>query len=132
MSDSLNTDASLAQTAAGYVRRLQEWKLQKSVGDKEIASARQANRRPGDQARDGRTGPANLDLRRDQARDVDTFFRTKFTNQDLYAWMKAQLAGEHYRAYQTAFDMAKRAERASSSNAVMRAPPSFALAPGTA
>ncbi len=54
----------------------------------------------------------NLDLRREHSREVDSYFRSKFTSQDLYTWMSAQLASEHYRAYQTAYDMAKRAERA--------------------
>ena len=112
LADSLNTDASLAQTAGGYVRRLQEWKLQKSIGEKEIAQLDKQIAAQEIKLAMAERDLQILDLRRDQARDVDTFFRTKFTNQDLYAWMKAQLAGEHYRAYQTAFDMAKRAERA--------------------
>lgn len=110
--DSRSTDASLAQTSAGYNRRAQEWKLQKSVGEKELA---QLDRQIA--AQEIRLAMAereldNLDLRREHSREVDTFYRSKFTNQDLYTWMTAQIASEHYRAYQTAYDMAKKAERA--------------------
>jgi len=110
--ESLNTDASLAQTAAGYARRAQEWKLQKSVGEKEL---RQLDKQIA--AQEIRLAIAEreletLDLRRDHAREIDAFFRSKFTSHDLYTWMTAQVGAEHYRAYQTAYDMAKRAERA--------------------
>lgn len=110
--DGLNTDASLAQTAAGYMRRAQEWRLQKSLGEKELA---QIDRQIA--AQEIRLAMAereleNLDLRREQSREIDAFFRGKFTSRELYTWMAAQIAAEHYRAYQTAYDMAKKAERA--------------------
>src|SRR5690606_15250879 len=40
------------------------------------------------------------------------FLRGKFTNRELYAWMASQLAALHRQAYQAAYELAKKAERA--------------------
>jgi hypothetical protein len=45
--------------------------------------------------------------------NVDDFLRhLKFTGERLYAWMESQLAAVHFSAYQLAYDLARRAERA--------------------
>jgi hypothetical protein len=45
--------------------------------------------------------------------DIDDYLRhVKFSGESLYAWMEGQLAGIYFSAYQLAYDMAKRAERA--------------------
>jgi hypothetical protein len=46
------------------------------------------------------------------ANAVDEFYRSKWSNQELYGWMSQQISGVYYRSYQLAYDMAKRAERA--------------------
>ncbi len=48
----------------------------------------------------------------EQARDVDEFLRKKFSNVDLYEWMRGELSNLHRNAYRTALDLARRAERA--------------------
>ena len=48
----------------------------------------------------------------DQARETEAFLRRKFTDRDLYGWMESELASVFFRAYQLAYDMAKRAEHA--------------------
>jgi hypothetical protein len=45
------------------------------------------------------------------ALQVDECLRSKFTSRDLYRWMSTQLGSIHYRAYQPAHELAKRAER---------------------
>lgn len=45
--------------------------------------------------------------------DVDDYLRhAKFSGESLYGWMEGQLASVYFSAYQLAYDMAKRAERA--------------------
>jgi hypothetical protein len=43
---------------------------------------------------------------------VDEYLRTKYTNTELFDWMLAQISTVYFQAYQLAFDMARRAERA--------------------
>ena len=53
---------------------------------------------------------ANHDQQTDNARDVDQFLRTKYTNQDLFQWMTGQVSGVYFQSYQLAYDLARRAE----------------------
>ena len=46
----------------------------------------------------------------DNAAASEEFLRTKFTNEDLYTWMRGQLAQTYYDCYKLAFDIAKKAE----------------------
>jgi hypothetical protein len=46
----------------------------------------------------------------ENARQVENIMRSKYTNQDLYNWMVGQISGMYFRAYQLAYDVAKRAE----------------------
>ncbi len=48
----------------------------------------------------------------DSTYKVEEFLRDKYTNQDLYNWMVGQVSGIYFQAYQLAYDLAKRAERA--------------------
>lgn len=49
----------------------------------------------------------------EHARAIDDYLRReKFTSADLYTWMENRLAEVHFAAYQLAFALAKRAERA--------------------
>jgi len=48
----------------------------------------------------------------EQAKEVEETLRSKFTNQDLYNWMVGQVSATYFQAYQLAYDVAKRAERA--------------------
>jgi len=45
------------------------------------------------------------------AQDVDTYMRDKFTNQELYDWTVSQIAAVYFQTYQLAYDLAKRAEK---------------------
>lgn len=47
---------------------------------------------------------------RKNAREIQAFLDTKFTNEELYEWMGRQLSRTMYQTYKLAFDLAKRAE----------------------
>jgi hypothetical protein len=46
-----------------------------------------------------------------QAKEVDDFLRSKFTNDQLYVWMQGELSKLYYECYKLAFDVARRAEQ---------------------
>jgi hypothetical protein len=48
----------------------------------------------------------------ENSKELDVFLRTKYTNQQLYDWQVAQLAGLYFSSYRLAHAVAKRAERA--------------------
>jgi peptidoglycan hydrolase-like protein with peptidoglycan-binding domain len=51
------------------------------------------------------------ETRWDNAKTEEAFLSTKYTNAQLYDWMLGQASAVYFQAYQTAFDMAQRAER---------------------
>src|SRR5262249_36060320 len=105
-------DTSHAGKMAGYFRREQEWSLQNNLAasesmqiDKQIAAA------------NIRAAIAQQDLTVHQqqmqdAQAVQDFMSGKFTNQDLYAWMSADISATYFQCYQLAYELAKKAERA--------------------
>lgn len=54
----------------------------------------------------------NHRLQIEQAREVEEFLRSKFSNTELYSWMIGQLSSLYFQSYQLAYDVARRAERA--------------------
>jgi hypothetical protein len=97
---------------ASYIRREQEWTLQANMAakeiiqlDKQIVSA------------DIRIQVAEKELENhkkqiENAKEVELFLKDKFTNQELYQWMKEQLFAVYKQSYNLAYDMAKKAEKA--------------------
>jgi hypothetical protein len=54
----------------------------------------------------------NHDLQVENAKEVDTYMREKFTNQELYKWMVDEISALYFQSYQLAYDVAKRTEKA--------------------
>jgi peptidoglycan hydrolase-like protein with peptidoglycan-binding domain len=48
----------------------------------------------------------------ENARQLEDFMRSKYTNQELYSWMISQVTAIYFQSYQLAYDVAKRAETA--------------------
>ena len=51
-------------------------------------------------------------LQTENAKNVDDYLKSKYTNRQLYGWLQAQLSSLYFQAYKLAFDVAKKAERA--------------------
>lgn len=104
--------AAQAAKTAGFIRREQDWTLQANLAvkeiiqlDKQITSA------------DIRIQVAEKELQNhkqqiENAKEVELFLKDKFTNQELYQWMKEQLFAVYKQSYNLAYDMAKKAEKA--------------------
>jgi hypothetical protein len=107
----MNATASMSGIVGGHERRSEEWQFQLNLATAEetqfttqvaAATVRQA------------IAQADLDaqnLQIDNANDVDTLLREKYSNEDLYVWMIGQLAGTYFQSYQLAYSLAKRAEQ---------------------
>ena len=104
--------SSILGMQAGWKRRAQEWQFNVDTAKSELAAMLKQIA-----AAQVRVAIAELELanhRRqiENAQKVDELMRTKYTNEELYEWMIAQVSELHFRAYQLAYDMARRAERA--------------------
>ena len=104
--------AQRASILAGYDRRQEEWdfsaeqaRIDSEGIERQIAAAK-IRMAVAEQEL------ANQDLQIEQSRESDEFMRYKFTNHDLYSWMVSQISALYFQAYQLAYDVAKRAERA--------------------
>lgn len=53
----------------------------------------------------------NHDKQIENAKVIDEFLQNKYTNQELYTWIKGQISVLFFQSYQLAYDLAKRAER---------------------
>ena len=112
MGDYLSTQAGELQTEAGYQRRSDEWNLQAELAKRELAQIDKQIAAQEIRIALAEREVENLDLRRSQSQAIEDVLLTKFSNTELYDWMVGEVAAEHYRAYQVAYDMAKKAERA--------------------
>ncbi|HEY0426486.1 MAG TPA: neuraminidase-like domain-containing protein [Pyrinomonadaceae bacterium] len=104
-------EANRASILGGYDRRFDDWKLQERVAKKELA---QIDRQivAAEIRRDvAETDLKNHDLQIENAKKTDEFMRSKFTNKELYEWTIGQISSVYFRAYQLAYDFAKKAER---------------------
>jgi hypothetical protein len=102
--------ATIAARTAGYQRRADEWMLQANLAARELMQI-------------GRQVLASLlaeqvanheytfvQTQVQQAKDVQSFLQSKFTNSVFYGWMQSELAGLYYQYYRFACDTARRAE----------------------
>jgi len=108
----LNQGSQLAATKAQNLRRKEEWDLQATLATHD-AEQIQAQL-------DGATimqeiAQLDLDMHQksiEQAGEMETFLRTKFTNRELYQWMVGRISGVYFQTYKIAFDLAQAAEKA--------------------
>jgi Tc toxin complex TcA C-terminal TcB-binding domain/ABC toxin N-terminal region/Neuraminidase-like domain/Putative peptidoglycan binding domain/PA14 domain/Salmonella virulence plasmid 28.1kDa A protein len=108
----LGTQASLAQVMGGYHRRSDDRGLQLQIATTEVDEIGKQILAAQIRAAIAQKEIDNHDLSKQQEEDYDAFLRSKFTNADLFDQMASQLAGVYFQAYQVAYDLAKRAEKA--------------------
>ena len=106
------TEADLAAAQAEYQRRREEWQHELDLLTKEKA---RIDKRSNETQLKLQIRSAELrrhELAVEHSRTVESFFRDKYTNQQLYGWMLGQLSTVYFQAYKVAFDAAQQAERA--------------------
>ncbi|WP_100902184.1 neuraminidase-like domain-containing protein [Nostoc flagelliforme] len=107
----LHSGANLMATQASNERRWEDWKLQERLAEKELL---QMDKQIA--AAELRIAIAEKELENhviqiENAKTIDEFMRSKYTNQELYQWQIGQISGVYFQSYRLAYDLAKRAER---------------------
>jgi hypothetical protein len=106
-----NYAANKASIDAGHDRRWDDWKLQERLANKELEQIDESIA-----AAELRIAVAEKELDNhllqiENAKAMDVFMRSKYTNQELYQWQMGQISGVYFQSYKQAYDLAKRAER---------------------
>lgn len=105
-------ESSQAAKMAGYIRREQEWTLQANLAAKEIIQLDKQITSADIRIQVAEKELGNHKEQIKNSKAVELFLKNKFTNQELYQWMKEQLFAVYKQSYNLAYDMAKKAERA--------------------
>ncbi len=111
ISRTLEKMATLSNTLGSYQRRKEEWDFQAGLATTEIdqllfqINAAEIRQAIAEKELD------NQDLQIDNAKTIDEYMRSKYTNDQLYNWMITQIATVYFQAYRLAYDMAKKAEK---------------------
>lgn len=111
-SDYISAEAALAAKMASYVRREQDWTLQANLAAKEIIQLDKQITSADIKIQVAEKELENHKKQIDNAKEVELFLKDKFSNQELYQWMKEQLFAVYKESYNLAYDMAKKAEKA--------------------
>lgn len=107
----LDKMASLSSTIGSYSRRQDEWDFQKDMAVKELEQIEKSIASAELRIAIAEKELANHIIQIENAKETDTFMRSKYTNQELYLWQVGQISGVYFQSYKLAYDLAKRAER---------------------
>jgi hypothetical protein len=107
----LTYEANKVGIMAGYERRQQEWRFQVALAQKEIRQLEKQLLAAEIRQQIAAAELANHDKQVAQAEEVEAFLKLKFSNQQLYSWMLAQLSSLYFQSYQLAYRLAKQAEK---------------------
>jgi len=111
-SNSLSAEASQASMMAGYIRRTHDWTLQANLVIREIIQLDKQITGADIQLQVAEKELQNHQQQIENSKQVELFLKNKFTNQELYQWMKDQLFSVYKQSYSLAFEMALQAEMA--------------------
>lgn len=111
ISNQFSYESIMAKTMADYDRRKEEWDFQR-----DLAKIEQEQINKQILAAEIRVNIAQRDLDNhlqqiENARQIEDFLRSKFSNQELYSWMEREIKTLYNQCYQMVYDYAKRAEK---------------------
>jgi hypothetical protein len=108
----LSQEAAQASRLASYIRREQDWTLQANLAAKEIIQLDKQITSADIRIQIAQKELDNHNQQIENAKVTEELLQSKFTNQELYQWMKEQLFSVYKQAYNLVYDMAKKAEKA--------------------
>lgn len=108
----LDDGAEIAAKVAENERRAAEWAFEKRIAGHELREIDKQLAIAGLQLEIARHQLIIHTNEIKQNNDTAEFYRSKFSNQDLYTWMISRLSGLHFQAYKLAYECAKSAEKA--------------------
>lgn len=111
LSSAANYQANRASILGGYDRRWEDWKLQERLSEKELKQIDQQIVVAEITKERNEKDLENHDIQIENNEKIDVFMRDKYTNKELYQWMVGEISSVYFRAYQLAFDIAKKAEK---------------------
>jgi hypothetical protein len=109
--DHLSYQSSDAGRKAGFLRQLQDRVLQANIAGYEIKNIDKQILTQNIRISIANQEITNHQKQIDNAKEVEDFLRSKYTSQELYAWMESQVRTLYYQAYTLAYDLAKKAEK---------------------
>lgn len=108
----LSQGAGLAGTQAQYLRRAEEWFLQREIALEDVEQINAQLQSAQFQVDIANAEIENLEQTITQAAEIESFLKSRFTNQELYQWMTGRLASLYFQAYQLAHSLAISAQMA--------------------
>ncbi len=108
----LSHGSAQAVTMASYIRREQDWTLQANLAAKEIIQVDKQITSADIRIQVAEKEVENHRQQIENGKQVELYLKDKFTNLDLYQWMKEQLFAVYKQSYNLAYDLAKMAEKA--------------------
>ncbi|MFV8755454.1 neuraminidase-like domain-containing protein [Nannocystaceae bacterium ST9] len=112
LGEGLSIGGELLGVVGQHERSKSEWKLQRDLATIDVA---QLDRQIAGAEAQVSALEQELALARREVehnRAIATFYRSKFTNDELYQWMSARLSAVFFQTYRLALDAARSAERA--------------------
>lgn len=104
--------ADMSSIISSHRRRAEEWAFQVSAAQKEIAQISKQIIAAEIRQAIAEKELENHDRLIENSEAVEEFLRGKYTNEELYRWMTAQVSQVYFQTNKLATDIAKRAERA--------------------
>ncbi|MEV5745367.1 neuraminidase-like domain-containing protein [Microbispora rosea] len=109
---SANTyNANRSSILGGWIRRADDWKLQRDLAVKELTQIDKQIAAAGIRVAIAEQELENTGRQIEQSLEIKTFLRDKYTSEELYVWMQGETAALYFQCYQLAYDLAKKAER---------------------
>ncbi|MFB6454089.1 neuraminidase-like domain-containing protein [Chitinophaga sp. Hz27] len=102
---------SIINTMASYGRRKDEWDFQGRLAGIEKDQAQFEINSAMIKQEIAEKELENQELQIENAKAIDDYMHSKYTNSQLYNWMITQISTIYFQAYRLAFDMAKKAEK---------------------
>lgn len=103
--------AGMASRTAGHERRADDWMLQYNLAAHELMQLGRQILTSLIAEQIAHHEYLNIRQQIRNAEQVNQFLHDKFTNEDLYLWMRGEISRLYYEYYRFAFDTARKAER---------------------
>jgi hypothetical protein len=112
VSNRLQYESGAAAKKTSFLRQRQDWILQANTAGNELGQIDKQIIAAKIRIAIAEKELANQQIQIDQAKEMHDYLITKYTNQELYQWMEGQVRTIYRQAYQLAYDMARKAEKA--------------------
>jgi hypothetical protein len=112
IADQFSYEAGRAGKIAGFAARLRDYEFQSNSAAGEITQLFKQLRAAEIREAMAKRELENHKTQMEHACKIEEFLRDKPSNQDLYTWMKREVKALYGKAFQFAFDIAKKAQRA--------------------